>query len=112
MASSTDTLENLTLHQLRSLAHRDFKPQVELCPTRAGVYLVRLHDGHTAYQLVDSHQAPRHFHAIEEVKDLLRPLGFTEGTLTFIDDSDEMVGSDMDTVSNQDALENGTRIGF
>lgn len=112
MASSTDTLENLTLHQLRSLAQRDAKPLVELCSTRAGVYLVHLHDGQTSYQLVDARQAPLHFHAIEEVKDMLRPLGFTQGTLTFIDDSDEMIGTDMGTVNSEDALKNGTRIGF
>ncbi|GGX92211.1 hypothetical protein GCM10007160_19750 [Litchfieldella qijiaojingensis] len=112
MTPRTDTLENVTQHQLRSLAHRDPKPEVELCSCRAGVYLVHLHDEQKSYQLVDNHQQPIHFHAIEEAKDLLRPMGFTHGILTFIDDSDEMIGSEMARVSSEDALKNGTRIGF
>lgn len=112
MTTRPDTLENVTQQQLRSMAHQDPPPQVELCSCRAGVYLVHLHDGSKSYQLVDNHQMPLHFHAIEEAKDLLRPLGFTHGTLTFIDDSDEMIGTAMDRVSSEDALKNGTRIGF
>lgn len=112
MASSQDHIENLTLRQLRSLTHQGHKPQVELRSVRSGVYLVHLHEATTSYQLVDDHQELRLFHSTEEVKDLLRPLGFTQGTLTYFDDSDEMVGSSMASVSSQEALVNGTHIGF
>lgn len=103
---------NMTLAQLRSMVDRGRRPEVEMTTNRASVLLIYLHDDDTAYQLVDEHQKPICRHSVEEVKDLLRPLGFTHGTLTFLDASDEMVGSEMGCVDIKDLFANGTRVGF
>lgn len=102
----------VTLEQLRAMASRGHRPDVEMTTNRAGVLLIYLHDDEVAYPLVDNHGQAIHLHSVEEVKDMLRPLGFTHGTLTFLDASDEMVGSEMGSVDSKDIFANGTRVGF
>ncbi|WP_052384036.1 DUF6482 family protein [Litchfieldella xinjiangensis] len=108
----TDRLENATVDQARELARHEPRPDVEMTSSRASVYLVYLHTPDTSYQLVNDDGSAVHLHSVEEVKDMLRPLGYTHGILTYMDASDEMVGNDDDGVSIDDVLKNGEHVGF
>ncbi|MEA2117748.1 DUF6482 family protein [Halovibrio sp. HP20-50] len=101
---------HLTLEDLAQCAAP--LPAVEVHGLDMGWYIVRFHRQGTVSLLVNADGETRRFTGTQWVGRALAPLGFTHGTLTWADAADEMIGTDVPSVSAQQRLAYGVRVAF
>ncbi|MBT2786296.1 MULTISPECIES: DUF6482 family protein [unclassified Halomonas] len=87
-------------------------PDVEVHGLDRGWYIVRLHQDNAVSLLTDQSGEAQRFTGTQWIGRALAPLGFTHGTLTWADAADEMIGSDVPSVSAQQRLAYGVRVAF
>lgn len=101
---------HLTLDDLAQ--HTSPLPIVEVHGLDMGWYIVRLHQDNAVSLLTDQNGETQRFTGTQWVGRALAPLGFTHGTLTWADATDEMIGTDVPPVSAQQRLTYGVRVAF
>ncbi|WP_386080613.1 DUF6482 family protein [Vreelandella sp. F11] len=87
-------------------------PEVEVHGLDLGWYIVRLHQGNATSLLIDHNGETQRFTGTQWIGRALAPLGFTHGTLTWAEAADEMIGSDVPSVSAHQRLVYGVRVAF
>tara|TARA_R110001599_G_scaffold268154_1_gene469058 strand:- start:60 stop:398 length:339 start_codon:yes stop_codon:yes gene_type:complete len=87
-------------------------PDVELHGLDMGWYIVRLHRHDSIGLLVDANGEAQRFSGTQWVSRSLAPLGFTHGTVTWADTTDEMIGNSTPPVSAKQRMRYGTRVAF
>ncbi|OWV30655.1 DUF6482 family protein [Halomonas campaniensis] len=87
-------------------------PDVEVHGLDMGWYIVRLHQDNAVSLLTDQNGEAQRFTGTQWIGRALAPLGFTHGTLTWADATDEMIGTDVAPVSAQQRMAYGVRVAF
>ena len=87
-------------------------PDVEVHGLDMGWYIVRLHQDEVVSLLTDQKGETQRFTGTQWIGRALAPLGFTHGTLTWADATDEMIGTDVPPVTAQQRMAHGVRVAF
>lgn len=87
-------------------------PDVEVHGLDMGWYIVRLHRDNAVSLLTDENGETQRFTGTQWIGRALAPMGFTHGTLTWADATDEMIGTDVPPVSAQQRMAHGVRVAF
>tara|TARA_R110002012_G_scaffold5133_9_gene23472 strand:- start:16991 stop:17329 length:339 start_codon:yes stop_codon:yes gene_type:complete len=101
---------HITLNEIKQLSVP--LPEIELHGLDMGWYIVRLHCSDSTRLWVDEQGEAKRFSGTQWVSRTLAPLGFTHGTVTWGEVTDEMIGNDTPPVSNQQRMKHGVRVAF